>query len=145
MQKDLSCNTKSGERTCPDIFSVHRKVRSPDHSCFITMFRLAMYDFFVGTGIATFESVYGAPALREGFPGVRMITAAPEIEGVIPAIGELTRRGVICSIGHRCIRTTCLQTPSLTLLLLPVLVAYNDTASPPLILHAREFSQVLVS
>jgi hypothetical protein len=45
--------------------------------------------------------VYGADALRDGFDGVRVITAAPEIEGVIPAIEELTRRGVTCSIGHR--------------------------------------------
>lgn len=33
--------------------------------------------------------------------GVRMITAAPEIDGVMNAISELSKRGVIISIGHR--------------------------------------------
>lgn len=33
--------------------------------------------------------------------GVRMITAAPEVDGVMDAIGELTKRGVVFSIGHR--------------------------------------------
>ncbi|KAF8511984.1 Metallo-dependent hydrolase [Gautieria morchelliformis] len=56
-------------------------------------------------GIASFEAVYGAAALCGDVPpgaggGVRMITAAPEIEGVIPAMRELARRGVVCSIGH---------------------------------------------
>ena len=50
--------------------------------------------------MTTFESVYGAHALRNDYPGVRVITAAPEIEGVIPAMAELTKRGVIFSIGH---------------------------------------------
>ncbi|KAF8507798.1 Metallo-dependent hydrolase [Hysterangium stoloniferum] len=62
-------------------------------------------------GIKTFSEVYGEEALCQAdqfvgkrgnttFPGVRVITAAPEIEGVIPAIEELSRRGVICAIGH---------------------------------------------
>jgi N-acetylglucosamine-6-phosphate deacetylase len=33
--------------------------------------------------------------------GVRMITAAPEIEGVMESVSELTRRNIIFSIGHR--------------------------------------------
>jgi len=62
-------------------------------------------------GIKSFSEVYGEAALcaadrfvgkrgNTAFPGVRVITAAPEIEGVIPAIEELSRRGVICAIGH---------------------------------------------
>ncbi|KIJ33086.1 carbohydrate esterase family 9 protein [Sphaerobolus stellatus SS14] len=62
-------------------------------------------------GVATFEEVYGAEALSKPsvqlakrgnitFPGVRLITAAPEIEGVLPAMEELVKRGVVYSIGH---------------------------------------------
>ena len=32
--------------------------------------------------------------------GVRVITAAPEVDGVMTSIDELTRRGVVFSIGH---------------------------------------------
>ncbi|GJJ10848.1 hypothetical protein Clacol_005076 [Clathrus columnatus] len=68
-------------------------------------------------GFETFETIYGASALkhqtelgnkgvngvahaRRSPPFVRMITVAPEIAGVIPAIEELFKRGVVCSIGH---------------------------------------------
>ncbi|KAF8590850.1 carbohydrate esterase family 9 protein [Ramaria rubella] len=65
-------------------------------------------------GIASFESVYGTSALsyQSDFPegGVRIITAAPEIEGVIPAMEELTRRGVISSIGHSIAPSTTART-----------------------------------
>jgi N-acetylglucosamine-6-phosphate deacetylase len=33
--------------------------------------------------------------------GVRIVTAAPEISGVLEGVGELTRRGIIFSLGHR--------------------------------------------
>jgi hypothetical protein len=62
-------------------------------------------------GAATFEDVYGAENLvdKEDWlmasesqaVGVRMITVAPEIDGVMNAIIELTKRGVVFSIGHR--------------------------------------------
>ncbi|THH11823.1 hypothetical protein EW146_g7906 [Bondarzewia mesenterica] len=68
-------------------------------------------------GFASFEEVYGAANLAHtedwlmsdaagaGGPeptvGVRIITAAPEIEGVMDSVEELTGRGVIYSIGHR--------------------------------------------
>ncbi|TDL20061.1 Metallo-dependent hydrolase [Rickenella mellea] len=61
----------------------------------------------------SFEAVYGEHnlAVREDWEmdvasgkscgiGVRMITAAPEIDGVMDVIEELTKRGVIVSIGH---------------------------------------------
>lgn len=61
---------------------------------------------------ATFEEVYGASNLAhkedwlmsptaEASTGVRIITAAPEIEGVMESVKELTDRGVVFSIGHR--------------------------------------------
>ena len=34
-------------------------------------------------------------------PAVRLITAAPEIPGVMDALDELTKKGVAFSIGHR--------------------------------------------
>jgi len=33
--------------------------------------------------------------------GVRIITAAPEINGVLGAVHELDQRGIVFSIGHR--------------------------------------------
>ena len=62
-------------------------------------------------GLASFEDVYGAGNLvdKEDWlmagdgqaVGVRMITVAPEIDGVMNTIGELTKRSVFVSIGHR--------------------------------------------
>ncbi|KAF4599940.1 hypothetical protein EYR40_007046 [Pleurotus pulmonarius] len=61
-------------------------------------------------GIKSFEEVYGAENLADSEDwlmssdgtriGVRMITAAPEIEGVMQSIGELDKRGIVFSIGH---------------------------------------------
>ncbi|KNZ74902.1 Putative N-acetylglucosamine-6-phosphate deacetylase [Termitomyces sp. J132] len=61
-------------------------------------------------GIKSFEDIYGERNLAENEDwlmasggqnaGVRMITAAPEIEGVMNAIGELAKRGIVFSIGH---------------------------------------------
>ncbi|EPS96629.1 hypothetical protein FOMPIDRAFT_88546 [Fomitopsis schrenkii] len=67
---------------------------------------------------ASFEEVYGAANLAdqedwlmaEGDDvGVRIITAAPEIEGVMPSIPELAKRGIVYSIGHS-IATTDIAT-----------------------------------
>jgi N-acetylglucosamine-6-phosphate deacetylase len=33
--------------------------------------------------------------------GVRIITAAPEVDGVLDSVKELSDRGVVFSIGHR--------------------------------------------
>ncbi|XP_006461262.1 hypothetical protein AGABI2DRAFT_185538 [Agaricus bisporus var. bisporus H97] len=61
------------------------------------------------SGTKSFEAVYGSNNLihqedwvmgNEHVVGVRIITAAPEKEGVMEAIGDLTKRGVILSIGH---------------------------------------------
>jgi len=61
-------------------------------------------------GTKSFEEVYGEQNLVENEDwlmavgdqnaGVRMITAAPEIDGVMNAIGELSKRGIVFSIGH---------------------------------------------
>lgn len=61
-------------------------------------------------GLQSFESTYGAQNLADsedwligadGECGVRIITAAPEIQGVMSAVQELSKRGVLFSIGHR--------------------------------------------
>ena len=62
-------------------------------------------------GTKTFEDIYGEQNLSDNedwlmagdgqTAGVRMITAAPEVDGVMNAIGELSKRGVVFSIGHR--------------------------------------------
>ncbi|KAF9519366.1 carbohydrate esterase family 9 protein [Hydnum rufescens UP504] len=51
-------------------------------------------------GIASIEEVYGPENLAPGGPGVRMITAAPELQGIMESIHHLSDRGVIFSIGH---------------------------------------------
>ncbi len=62
--------------------------------------------------IKSFEDVYGAENLAETEDwlmagdtedalGVRVITAAPEVDGVMSSVEELVRRGVVFSIGHR--------------------------------------------
>jgi len=56
----------------------------------------------------TFEEVYGTKNLQSGFLdangektfGVKLITAAPEVEGVMATIPEVTKRGIVFSIGH---------------------------------------------
>ncbi|KAF8914567.1 Metallo-dependent hydrolase [Mucidula mucida] len=60
-------------------------------------------------GLKSFEEVYGAENLAEkedwlmastNDAGVRIITAAPEISGVMDVVSELDHRGVVFSIGH---------------------------------------------
>lgn len=48
--------------------------------------------------IEAFDKVYGAEGLDQ--PGVKMITAAPDVEGVMACVENLTSRGVTFSIGH---------------------------------------------
>lgn len=64
-------------------------------------------------GLQTFEDADGAENMtfaedwlasdpeETGGVGVRIITAAPEVEGVLDAVGELTKRRIVYSIGHR--------------------------------------------
>lgn len=63
-------------------------------------------------GFETFESIYSPENLAEAEDwlmsgdgdhdtvGVRMITAAPEVEGVMEAINEASKRGICFCIGH---------------------------------------------
>lgn len=64
-------------------------------------------------GFNTFESIYSPENLAEveewlaavendyNNVGVRIITAAPEVDGVMEAITELSKRGICFNIGHR--------------------------------------------
>ncbi|PFH52140.1 carbohydrate esterase family 9 protein [Amanita thiersii Skay4041] len=61
-------------------------------------------------GIKTFEDVYGVSNMTDAEDwtmsgtnqevGIRIVTAAPEIEGVMGAIAQLTKRGIIFAVGH---------------------------------------------
>ncbi|EST07677.1 Metal-dependent hydrolase, composite domain protein [Kalmanozyma brasiliensis GHG001] len=53
-------------------------------------------------GVRTLEEVYGAgvDGLDMPNPAVKLLTLAPEVEGILPAIPELVKRGVTVSIGH---------------------------------------------
>ena len=63
-------------------------------------------------GFTSFEKVYGAANLanaenwyargaEEGEVNVRILTVAPEVEGVMSAVKELSGRGMVVAIGHR--------------------------------------------
>lgn len=49
-------------------------------------------------GFASLEECYGADNLRSST--VKMITAAPEVHGIMDSIPELAKRGIVFSIGH---------------------------------------------
>ncbi|KAJ6631608.1 Metallo-dependent hydrolase [Mycena sp. CBHHK59/15] len=60
-------------------------------------------------GFKSFEDAYGTDNLvdsddwlmgGDGQTGVRIVTGAPEIKGVMGAVSELSKRGVVFSIGH---------------------------------------------
>ncbi|PPQ83195.1 hypothetical protein CVT25_004253 [Psilocybe cyanescens] len=60
-------------------------------------------------GFKSFENVYGPENLVDSNawtvsdhvgPAVRLITAAPEVLGVMTALDELTKRGIVFSMGH---------------------------------------------
>ncbi|CAE6470179.1 unnamed protein product [Rhizoctonia solani] len=51
-------------------------------------------------GISSLEAVYGVAALEKHVGGVRIVTAAPEIDGILSSVAPLAERGVIVSIGH---------------------------------------------
>ena len=68
-------------------------------------------------GYKSVEKLYGAENLTDAEDwlmnqgvlnevGVRIITAAPEVEGVMESISELTKKGIVFSIGHRFVETT---------------------------------------
>jgi N-acetylglucosamine-6-phosphate deacetylase len=63
------------------------------------------------SGFKSLEETYGADNLvhsedwlmndTDHALGVRIITAAPEVDGVLDSVRDLTDRGVVFSIGHR--------------------------------------------
>jgi N-acetylglucosamine-6-phosphate deacetylase len=46
----------------------------------------------------SFNDVYGQEGLDQD--GVKILTVAPDVEGVMECLEELTERGVVVSIGH---------------------------------------------
>lgn len=62
------------------------------------------------SGFQSLEEVYGPENLLDSErwtmsanqdPAVRLITAAPEVPGIMGALDELNKRGIAFSIGHR--------------------------------------------
>lgn len=51
-------------------------------------------------GMESLEACYGRKNLAEQGNVIKMITAAPEVEGIMGTISELRRRGIVFSIGH---------------------------------------------
>lgn len=48
--------------------------------------------------MGSWEDVYGAEALDQD--GVKIITAAPDVDGVLECVAPAVSRGVTFSIGH---------------------------------------------
>jgi N-acetylglucosamine-6-phosphate deacetylase len=51
------------------------------------------------TPMQTFDNVYGKEGLDQ--EGVKIVTLAPDVEGVMDCVEGLAARGVTVSIGHR--------------------------------------------
>ncbi|TFY71557.1 hypothetical protein EVG20_g1443 [Dentipellis fragilis] len=118
----------------PKLLHLLRPVSGPDAACVLGWHaegpflqlakRGAHAPSFLRTAkdrIKTFEDVYGADNLADsedwlmssgpnsGTLGVRVITAAPEVDGVLDSVKDLTSRGIVYSIGHS-IATTDIAT-----------------------------------
>jgi N-acetylglucosamine-6-phosphate deacetylase len=52
----------------------------------------------VQTPLQVVERVYGKSSIDQ--PGVKLITLAPDVEGVMDCVANLAQRGVTVSIGH---------------------------------------------
>jgi N-acetylglucosamine-6-phosphate deacetylase len=57
------------------------------------------------TPVRSLERVYGKGGLDQ--PGVKLITLAPDVEGIMQCIPSLASRGVTISIGHRWVYRSC--------------------------------------
>lgn len=52
-------------------------------------------------GIKSWEEVYGREALDQD--GVKIVTAAPDVAGVMDCIAPAVKRGITFSVGHSCV------------------------------------------
>jgi N-acetylglucosamine-6-phosphate deacetylase len=52
----------------------------------------------IQTPLEVVERVYGKSSIDQ--PGVKLITLAPDVEGVMDCVANLSERGVTVSIGH---------------------------------------------
>ena len=62
--------------------------------------------------MSTIERVYGKEGLDQA--GVKMVTLAPDVEGVMECIPQMVERGVTISIGHRWVYHSTLMDHMLT-------------------------------
>jgi N-acetylglucosamine-6-phosphate deacetylase len=51
-------------------------------------------------GFTDLEACYGSENLKDGDSPIKLITLAPELPGILQSITELSRRGIVVSIGH---------------------------------------------
>ncbi|RXK35045.1 N-acetylglucosamine-6-phosphate deacetylase [Tremella mesenterica] len=54
----------------------------------------------VNEGIADFENMYGSEAVAPNREMVRIVTVAPDVQGVLPCIPELRERGITVALCH---------------------------------------------
>ena len=70
-------------------------------------------------GLESIEETYGANNLAHtedwlmdttgNSVGVRIITAAPEVDGVLDSLKEVVSRGIVFSVGHRHVAAPCIR------------------------------------
>ena len=51
-------------------------------------------------GFQSFEEVYGSVACKKEQGCVKIVTLAPELDGVGASVGELAKQGWVVSLGH---------------------------------------------
>ncbi|EIW72457.1 hypothetical protein TREMEDRAFT_58621 [Tremella mesenterica DSM 1558] len=54
----------------------------------------------VNEGLTDFENMYGSEAVAPNREMVRIVTVAPDVQGVLPCIPELSERGITVALGH---------------------------------------------
>ena len=130
-QTALTCPTAQTQEKSlyPKLLSLLRPYSFPSSANILgwhaegSYLQLAKHGAFLLTapeGYKSFENLYGADNLADGedwlmsqgicegeaVVGVRMLTAAPEVEGVMGSISGLIKRGIVFSIGHRFVGIT---------------------------------------
>lgn len=88
--RNASLGCESLGAHCEGPFISHAKSGAHNHSMLRSAFN----------GFKDLEACYGTENLSSPSPPIRLITLAPELPGILDAITELKKRGIVVSMGH---------------------------------------------